>query len=63
MKAKFFEEWPAEDYPQAVSDCKADLRRYLPKCNQDPSYRRLAKNAIEQARYLGLHQPKQMRLL
>lgn len=50
----FWDDWPAEDYDEAVAECLDELRDYLPKRNMSSSYRRSAKNALEQARYLCL---------
>lgn len=55
-RAPFFDDWPAEDYPQAVADCLAALRAYIPRRNRGRSWRWSAKNALEQARYLGLRE-------
>lgn len=52
--AKFFWDWDAEEYPQAVQDCLSALREYIPRRNFDRSYRKSARNALEQARYLGI---------
>lgn len=54
MGASYFGDWPADDYPEAVRECLAALRSYVPRRNLDRSYRASARNALEQARYLGL---------
>lgn len=54
MAAKFFNDWPAEDYPEAVAECRKALLRNIPRRNENRSCRLSARWAIEQARYLGL---------
>jgi hypothetical protein len=50
----FLRDWPAEDWPEAVDDCIASLRRNLPRRNLSISHRWSAHDQLEQARYLGL---------
>lgn len=56
--SSFFADWPAEDYPEAVENCLRHLREYIPKRNLSRSHRWSARQAIAQARYLGLGRAK-----